>query len=78
MLKTAAYLCSIIGLALLTAAAWMQAEAAPMIRAALAVGAPLSIVGLVLRLAWHCREMRRLDGRLSGLRSEDRVRLPAE
>ncbi len=58
MLKTAAYVFSIVGLALLATAAWMQSGAAPEVRAALAGGAVLSLAGLLLRLIWHCREQR--------------------
>ncbi|NJC39851.1 hypothetical protein GGQ87_000109 [Brevundimonas alba] len=58
MLKTAAYLFSILGLSLLAAASWMQADADPAVRAALGGGALLSLAGLLLRLMWHCREQR--------------------
>ena len=54
MLKAAAYCLSILGLAFLAVAAWLQAPEASVVRLSIAVGTVCSLMGLAVRLYHHC------------------------
>lgn len=56
MLKTLAYVMSMLGVIALSGASFLQAEPHSATRVVLAGGVVFSLAGLVIRLVWHHRE----------------------